>query len=67
MPFILRWLIGVMAFQLEALDGTRDGAVQTVAENPVADPIEEDEAHPQTDTQLETTGGGNEHNDDNEV
>jgi hypothetical protein len=55
-----------MAFQPEAPDDPGEGVVQIVAKDPAADLIEEDEAHPQTDTQLETAEGGNKH-DDNEV
>jgi hypothetical protein len=59
--YISQWLIGNMAFQLEAPDDFGEGAAKTAA-----DPKGDSEAHPQMDTELETAEG-NDSDDDNEV
>jgi hypothetical protein len=47
---MLRWLIGNMAFQPEALGGAGEGAAKTAAEDPTANPEGDVKAHPQVDT-----------------
>jgi hypothetical protein len=55
-----------MAFESEAPDSVGEGVATTATKNPMINPGNEDEGHPQMDTQLEPIGGGNNHND-NEV
>jgi hypothetical protein len=52
-----------MVFQPDAPDDFGENAAKTSTENPMTNPEHVYEGHTQTDAQLETVGGSNNHND----